>query len=100
MDFCRHESCGKCVPCRVGTTQAAMLLTAVATGRATTADLARLEGLCSMMSATSLCGLGQSAANPVFSTLRWFHDEYVAHVEARTCPAGVCPIEAREGVLR
>ena len=102
MDFCRHESCGKCVPCRVGTTQAWMLLTAVATGRGTLADVERLERLCSMMGATSLCGLGQNAPNPVFSTLRWFRDEYVTHVAEGVCPAGVCPVATagREEALR
>ena len=104
MDFCRDESCGKCIPCRVGTTQAWMLLTAITTGAATMADIDRLERLCSMMGATSLCGLGQSAPNPVFSTLRFFRPEYVAHVADRTCPAGVCPVgvdrPAPEEVLR
>ena len=90
MDFCREESCGKCVPCRVGTTQAWMLLSAITGGTATLADLAQLERLSSMIAATSLCGLGQTAPNPVFSTLRYFRAEYMAHIEQRTCPAGVC----------
>ena len=92
MDFCRDESCGKCVPCRVGTTQLWMLLTAITEGRATPADLRQLEELSGMVAATSLCGLGQTAPNPVFSTLRYFRDEYLAHIEDRTCPAGVCPV--------
>jgi bidirectional [NiFe] hydrogenase diaphorase subunit len=92
MDFCREESCGKCVPCRVGTTQAWMLLSAITGGTATMAELAQLERLSTMMAATSLCGLGQTAPNPVFSTLRYFRDEYAAHIEQRTCPAGVCPL--------
>lgn len=90
MDFCREESCGKCVPCRVGTTQAWMLLTAITGGTATMAELDQLERLSSMIAATSLCGLGQTAPNPVFSTLRYFRSEYLAHIEQRTCPAGVC----------
>jgi bidirectional [NiFe] hydrogenase diaphorase subunit len=92
MDFCREESCGKCVPCRVGTTQAWMLLTAITTGTATVADLDQLERLSSMMAATSLCGLGQTAPNPVFSTLRFFRSEYLAHIVDRTCPSGVCTL--------
>lgn len=90
MDFCREESCGKCVPCRVGTTQAWMLLSAITGGTATLADLDQLERLSSMIAATSLCGLGQTAPNPIFSTLRYFRSEYLAHIEQRTCPAGVC----------
>ncbi|HET9443062.1 MAG TPA: NADH-ubiquinone oxidoreductase-F iron-sulfur binding region domain-containing protein, partial [Acidimicrobiales bacterium] len=106
MDFCREESCGKCVPCRVGTTQAGMLIGAITTGRATMAHLDQLERLCSMMAATSLCGLGQTAPNPVFSTLRYFRPDYVAHIEDRVCAAGVCPLDGapwgteREELLR
>jgi bidirectional [NiFe] hydrogenase diaphorase subunit len=104
MDFCRDESCGKCVPCRVGTTQLWMLLTAIAEGRGTMRDLAQLEELSAMVSATSLCGLGQTAPNPVFSTLRYFRSEYLSHIEDRSCPAGVCPIapevQSSEAVTR
>jgi bidirectional [NiFe] hydrogenase diaphorase subunit len=92
MDFCREESCGKCVPCRVGTTQLHMLLTRISEGRADRGDLAQLESLSGMVSATSLCGLGQSAPNPVVSTLRYFRHEYLAHIDDRACPAGVCEI--------
>jgi bidirectional [NiFe] hydrogenase diaphorase subunit len=92
MDFCREESCGKCVPCRVGTTQLHLLLTRISEGRADRGDLAQLESLSGMVSATSLCGLGQSAPNPVVSTLRYFRHEYLAHIDDRTCPAGVCEI--------
>jgi bidirectional [NiFe] hydrogenase diaphorase subunit len=98
MDFCRDESCGKCAPCRVGTTQLHMLLTKVAEGDATMADLAQLEQLAGMVQATSLCGLGQAAPNPVFSTLRFFREEYLAHIQDRTCPAGVCPLAHEEAV--
>jgi bidirectional [NiFe] hydrogenase diaphorase subunit len=97
MDFCRDESCGKCVPCRVGTTQLWMLLTAITEGRATPADLRQLEELSGMVATISLCGLGQTAPNPVFSTLRYFRDEYLAHIEDGVCPAGVCSLaEARK----
>jgi bidirectional [NiFe] hydrogenase diaphorase subunit len=93
MDFCRDESCGKCVPCRVGTTQLWMLLDLVSRGRATMDDLARMERLARIVQRMSLCGLGQGAPNPIFSTLRYFRDEYLAHIVDRTCPAGVCTIE-------
>jgi bidirectional [NiFe] hydrogenase diaphorase subunit len=90
MDFMRDESCGKCLPCRVGTTQLWMLLDAIAGGRATVSDLEQLERLAGMVQRTSLCGLGQGAPNPVFSTLRYFRDEYMSHILERRCPAGVC----------
>ena len=92
MDFCREESCGKCVPCRVGTSQLWLLLDAITRGDATEADLATMERLADMVRRTSLCGLGQGAPNPIFSTLRYFRDEYTAHIVDRACPAGVCPI--------
>jgi bidirectional [NiFe] hydrogenase diaphorase subunit len=93
MDFCREESCGKCVPCRVGTTQLYMLLDRITHGEATMEDLAKMEQLGSMVRQTSLCGHGQGAPNPIFSTLRYFRDEYLAHIVDRVCPAGVCTIE-------
>jgi bidirectional [NiFe] hydrogenase diaphorase subunit len=93
MDFCRDESCGKCVPCRVGTTQMHMLLDRISRGQADIADLHQLERLAGMVQRTSLCGLGQGAPNPVFSTLRYFRNEYLAHIRDRVCPAGVCRIE-------
>jgi len=94
MDFCREESCGKCIPCRVGTTEMYLLLTKITEGRATLADLAALEKLGAMVRSTSLCGLGQSAPNPVFSTLRYFRHEYLEHIEAGICSAGVCSMSA------
>ena len=96
MDFCREESCGKCVPCRVGTTQMHGLLDRITHGLASREDLAELEDLAGMVRETSLCGLGQGAPNPVFSTLRYFRDEYLAHIDDRVCPAGVCRIEPAE----
>jgi bidirectional [NiFe] hydrogenase diaphorase subunit len=97
MAFCRDESCGKCVPCRVGTVELHGLLDKLANGAATTADMALLEELCDLVKHTSLCGLGQSAPNPVLSTLRHFPDEYRAHLEGR-CPAGHCfaPVRSAE----
>ena len=90
MDFCMDESCGKCVPCRVGTAQMYRLLDRITHGRGTEQDLALLEELCSMVRDTSLCGLGQNAPNPVVSTLRYFRDEYLTHIQEHRCPAGVC----------
>ena len=93
QDFCREESCGKCTPCRVGTTQMYMLLDQITKGEATEDDLAQLERLAGIVQRMSLCGLGQGAPNPIFSTLRYFRDEYMAHIVDKTCPAGVCQIE-------
>jgi bidirectional [NiFe] hydrogenase diaphorase subunit len=96
MEFCMSESCGKCVPCRVGTAHMYELLTRITLGEATLADLAQLEALCDVVKHTSLCGLGQGAPNPVLSTLRFFRDEYMAHIVDKTCPAGVCAIGGGE----
>ena len=90
MDFCMTESCGKCVPCRVGTYQMHGILSAITGMRATHQDLAMLEELCDLLKHTSLCGLGQSAPNPVVSTLKSFAAEYKAHIEDHKCPAGIC----------
>jgi bidirectional [NiFe] hydrogenase diaphorase subunit len=94
MEFCMSESCGKCIPCRAGTAQMHELLTRMTDGSATLRDLQLLEELCDMVRNTSLCGLGQSAPNPVLSTLRYFRDEYLEHIERKRCPAGVCPCAA------
>jgi bidirectional [NiFe] hydrogenase diaphorase subunit len=99
MDFCRDESCGKCVPCRVGTTQLWMLLDKICNGQADMTDLAQLERLAGVVRRMSLCGLGQGAPNPIFSTLRYFRDEYLAHIVDKRCPAGVCEIEQPSEVL-
>ncbi|MGB3578062.1 MAG: NADH-ubiquinone oxidoreductase-F iron-sulfur binding region domain-containing protein, partial [Candidatus Sulfotelmatobacter sp.] len=90
MDFCMTESCGKCIPCRVGTYQMHRILTAISTMSATQQDMTMLEELCDLLKHTSLCGLGQSAPNPVVSTLRSFAEEYRAHIDDHKCPAGVC----------
>ena len=78
MEFCMDESCGKCIPCRAGTVQLYQLLTKIGEGKATLADLSQLEELCDIVKYTSLCGLGRSAPNPVFSTLRYFRSEYLS----------------------
>jgi len=97
MDFCMTESCGKCVPCRVGTYQMKEILNSICELRASAADRFMLEELSELLRNTSLCGLGQSAPNPVMSTLRYFEEEYQAHIEEHRCPAGVCQKEI-EGV--
>jgi bidirectional [NiFe] hydrogenase diaphorase subunit len=90
MDFCKDESCGKCIPCRVGTVHIHNLLDKIAKGQATTDDLQLMEELCVMVKETSLCGLGQSAPNPVLSTLRFFRNEYeeLLHAPERFVPSG------------
>lgn len=93
LSFTQNESCGKCLPCRVGTRKLLDLLTAMTQGRATAADLAQLKRLCGTVQQASLCGLGQTAPNPILTTLRYFEDEYRAHIEDRRCPAGVCALQ-------
>jgi NADH:ubiquinone oxidoreductase subunit F (NADH-binding) len=94
MQFCADESCGKCTPCRSGTRQALRILDAICSGRGVEDDLRRLEELCRLMQDTSLCGLGKAAPTPVLSTLRWYRDEYLAHIRVGSCSAGVCDREA------
>ena len=96
MDFCMSESCGKCIPCRVGTYQMHRILKAITDMTATDQDLAMLEELCDLLKHTSLCGLGQSAPNPVVSTLKAFAHEYREHIHNHRCPAGVCGKKAAE----
>ena len=94
MDFCLSESCGKCVPCRVGTAQMFELLNKISKGQATHSDLALLEELCDLVQNTSLCGLGQTAPNPIVSTLKYFREEYMKHIDEHKCPAGACKIKS------
>ncbi|MFA5646026.1 MAG: NuoF family protein [Candidatus Ratteibacteria bacterium] len=98
MEFCMTESCGKCVPCRVGTVQMHALLEKITSGSASMEDLEKLEELCDLVKNTSLCGLGQTSPNPVLSTLRYFRHEYLAHIQEKRCPAGVCKISQKKGV--
>ena len=90
LDFLKDESCGKCTPCREGIKQMLGILTRVTEGQGEMADLEALESLARTVKKASLCALGQTAPNPVLSTLRYFHDEYVAHIVDHKCPAGVC----------
>lgn len=94
MKFCMEESCGKCIPCRVGTVQLYRLLDRMTNGTATDEDLDTLEELCVMVKDTSLCGLGQTAPNPVMSTLHYFRREYEQHIHEHACAAGVCSVGA------
>ena len=90
LEFTVGESCGKCTPCRVGTKRLLELLTKITEGKGTMEDLDRMEKLCYYIKENALCGLGQTAPNPVLSTLNRFRDEYIAHVTEKKCPAGVC----------
>jgi len=90
LEFTVDESCGKCTPCRIGTKRLYEMLQKITSGNGTMEDLDKMEKLCNYIKNNSLCGLGQTAPNPVLSTLRYFKDEYIAHVQDKKCPAGVC----------
>jgi len=90
LEFSVEESCGRCLPCRVGTKRLHEILVNITEGRGTEADLVELKELSEIISDTALCGLGQTAPNPVLSTMKYFWDEYVAHVHDHRCPAGAC----------
>ena len=90
LEFTKDESCGKCTPCRIGTTRLLEYLNKITSGNGTMEDLDEMEKLCYYIKDNALCGLGQTAPNPVLSTLRYFRDEYIAHIKEKRCPAGVC----------
>ena len=90
LEFTADESCGKCTPCRIGTKRLLQLLTKITEGKGEPEDLVKIEELASHMKQSSLCALGQSAPNPILSTLRYFRQEYVNHIEKKHCDAGVC----------
>ena len=90
MEFICDESCGKCTPCRIGTRRMLEILTKITEGKGTLEDLDKLEEIADLIKTGSLCALGQTAANPVLSTMKHFRDEYVAHVVDKKCPAKVC----------
>ena len=90
LAFLQDESCGKCVPCRMGIDRMLEIITDITEGNGTPDQISLLEELGSTVSQTALCGLGKTAANPVLSTLRYFQDEYETHIRAKKCPAGVC----------
>ena len=91
MEFIQDESCGKCTPCREGLIHMSMILEDICQGKGRSGDIERLEELAHIVSRTSLCGLGQTSANPVLSTIRYFRDEYEAHIYGKECPARTCP---------
>ena len=99
LEFTVDESCGKCTPCRIGTKRLYEMLEKITNGEGTLEDLDRMEELCYYIKNNSLCGLGQTAPNPVLSTLRYFRDEYIAHVVEKRCPAGVCKNLLRYEIL-
>jgi len=90
LEFTQSESCGKCTPCREGTKRMLEILTRITEGKGKTEDLDTLENLATNIIKGSLCGLGQTAPNPVLTTLKYFRDEYIAHIKDKKCPAGVC----------
>ena len=90
LDFTVDESCGKCSPCRIGTKRMYEILTRITEGKGEMYDIEKLEILARNIKNSALCGLGQTAPNPILSTLRYFKDEYIAHVVDKKCPAGVC----------
>lgn len=90
MDFCQDESCGKCTPCREGTKRMLSILTGICEGRGREGDIELLEEMAAIIKDAALCGLGQTAPNPVLSTIRYFRDEYEAHIREKRCPAVVC----------
>jgi NAD-dependent dihydropyrimidine dehydrogenase PreA subunit len=90
LGFCQEESCGKCFPCRLGVPQIRNVLVKVSQGQGTMDDLDNLMDLAKAIKDGALCGLGNTAPNPVLSTLRYFRDEYEAHITEQRCPAGVC----------
>lgn len=90
MDFCQDESCGKCIPCREGNRRMLEILTNICQGKGQEGDIALLEEMANVIKDASLCGLGQTAPNPVLSTIRYFRDEYLAHIRDKKCPAAVC----------
>jgi len=99
LDFTVDESCGKCVPCRIGTKRMYELLEKITSGNGELEDLDKLEDLCNHIKSASLCGLGQTAPNPVLSTMRYFKDEYIEHVKDKKCRAGVCKSLSQYSIL-
>lgn len=99
LEFTVDESCGKCTPCRVGTKRLLEMLTDITEGKADMQELEKMENLCHYIKENSLCGLGQTAPNPVLSTLQYFRDEYVEHIKEHKCRAGVCKAMLRYTIL-
>ncbi|HSW64529.1 MAG TPA: NADH-quinone oxidoreductase subunit NuoF [Dissulfurispiraceae bacterium] len=98
IEFTMSESCGKCIPCRVGTAQIYSILCRITDGSGEISDIEKLEELCDVVKHASLCGLGMTAPNPVMSTLKYFRNEYLEHINQKTCPAGVCAMKKAKEV--
>jgi NADH:ubiquinone oxidoreductase subunit F (NADH-binding) len=94
-EFFLHESCGKCTPCRIGNKRIVEILENIERGKGTRENLVLLKALGENMKATAFCGLGQAAPNPLLRCLQFFEEEFIAHVEGKTCPAGVCKLEKK-----
>lgn len=92
LDFTQRESCGQCIPCRVGTKQMFDILDEITKGQGKEEDIEVLREVGEAVARTSLCALGKTAPNPVLTTIRFFRDEYEAHIREKRCPAGVCPM--------
>jgi len=99
LNFTQSESCGKCTPCREGTKRMLEILNRITAGQGKEEDLTLLEELGETIKQTSLCGLGQTAPNPVLSTLRYFRHEYEAHIHSKRCPAGACSKLLRHSII-
>ena len=96
LDFTQRESCGQCIPCRLGTRQMFNILNDIAKGNGKPGDIDLLVGLSEAIKRSSICGLGKTAPNPVLTTLRYFRDEYEAHIYEKRCPSGVCTMRIEE----
>ena len=95
LGFTVDESCGKCTPCRIGTKRLLEMLEKITEGKGEEGDIEKLERLCVNIQKASVCGLGQTAPNPVLSTLKYFKDEYIAHIRDKACPADECKALAK-----
>ena len=99
LEFTVDESCGKCTACRIGTKRLLELLDKIISGNGEMEDIDKMQELAMYIKSNSLCGLGQTAPNPVISTLRYFKDEYIAHIVEKRCPAGVCKKLVRYSIV-
>jgi NADP-reducing hydrogenase subunit HndC len=98
LEFTQDESCGKCPPCRIGTKKMYNILDRITKGQGKEGDIEELEKLANNIKRSALCGLGQTAPNPVLSTLKYFRDEYEAHIKEKRCPAGACKSLAKYSI--
>ena len=99
LEFTQDESCGKCTPCRLGTKRMFEILDKITKGEGTMDDITKLRTLGKTVKESALCGLGQTAPNPILSTLEYFYDEYLAHIQDKRCPAGACKALAKYKII-